>query len=80
MFDDKEKLVLERIRQALGEEDAQIEIQTADGLHFNVQVAAKAFAHLSRLEQHRLVMKSLEDVISSNAIHAVQLKTQVIHG
>lgn len=72
----QEKLIKDRIHAVLGE-DAQIELSTFDGVHYSAVVTAKAFVGHSRLEQHRMVMKALEDVISSNEVHALQLKTQV---
>ena len=69
----QETLIKDKIRAALG--DADIEIHSADGVHFSAVVTAKAFAGHSRLEQHRMVLKALEEVISSNELHALQLKT-----
>lgn len=73
----QEQLIESRIRAALGE-DAQISLSSFDGVHYSAVVKAKAFAGHSRLEQHRMVMKALEDVISSNQVHALQLKTEVL--
>lgn len=72
----QEQLIESRIRKALGE-DTHIELSTFDGVHFQAVVISRAFAGHSRLEQHRMVMNALEDVISSNQVHALQLKTKV---
>lgn len=72
----QEQLIKSRICAALGE-DAQVNLHTFDGVHYSAEVTARAFAGHSRLEQHRMVMKALEDVISSNTVHALQLKTKV---
>lgn len=69
-------LIESRIKEALGE-DTLVELSSFDGVHFTAIVTSKAFAGHSRLEQHRMVMKALEDVISSNEVHALQLKTKV---
>lgn len=72
----QENLIKSKIIEALG--DAEIELSTLDGVHYSAVVKSKAFVGHSRLEQHRMVMKALEDVISSNEVHALQLKTMVI--
>lgn len=42
--------------------------------HFNVMIISKSFEGLSLIEQHRLVYKILDDMITKE-IHALQLKT-----
>lgn len=68
-------LIENKIRAALG--DADIQLHSPDGVHFSAVVTARAFAGHSRLEQHRMVLKALEDVIDSNELHALQLQTVV---
>ncbi|SUO96602.1 BolA/IbaG family iron-sulfur metabolism protein [Suttonella ornithocola] len=72
----QEQLIESRIREALGE-NTEITLSTSDGVHYSATVISEAFAGHSRLEQHRMVMKALEDIISSNEVHALQLKTKV---
>lgn len=68
-------LIKQKIIAALGESD--VIVTSVDGMHFEATVTSAAFAGLSRLEQHRMVLKALEDVISSNEVHALSLKTKV---
>lgn len=71
----QENQIKEKIQQSLG--DAEVELTTPDGVHYSAVVTSKAFQGHSRLEQHRMVLKALEEVISSNEVHALQLKTIV---
>ncbi len=70
----QEELIRSRILTALGD-DTEVELSSPDGVHYSAVVTSPAFAGHSRLEQHRMVLKALEDVISSNEVHALQLKT-----
>lgn len=69
------QLIEEKIKMVLA--DAVVEIDSPDGVHFSAVVSSKAFAGKSRLEQHRMVMNALSDVIASNEVHALSLKTVV---
>ena len=42
--------------------------------HFNVIIISKSFNGLTLIEQHRLVYKILDDMVTKE-IHALQLKT-----
>lgn len=55
--------------------DAQVSVDTLDGVHFSVVVVSRSFADMSRLEQHRLVMNALQESLAKEEIHAVGLKT-----
>ena len=54
---------------------ATADVQSPDNVHFNARVVAEAFAGLSRIQQHRLVMDVFEGEIGG-AIHALSVKTQ----
>lgn len=73
-----EKLIKERILDALPE--AEVEVSCPDGVHCEVLVRAKQFQGLKRLEQHRLVMNAVQTELNQNTIHALGVKTEVIHG
>ncbi len=46
-----------------------------DGVHFEAAVTADAFAGLSRIQQHRMVMGSLQPEIDSGEVHALTMRT-----
>ena len=56
--------------------DAEISIQdlAGDENHYSVTVKSKVFAGKSKIEQHKLVYKSLNGKMG-NELHALQLKT-----
>jgi stress-induced morphogen len=65
--------VKDRIEAAIS--GAEAEVQTPDEVHFDVRVRASAFAGLSRVQQHRLVMDIFDGELGG-AIHALALKTE----
>ncbi|MBR1375368.1 MAG: BolA/IbaG family iron-sulfur metabolism protein [Cardiobacteriaceae bacterium] len=48
-----------------------------DGTYAAIEVQSEKFRDISRIEQHRMVLKALEDLIATNEIHAVKIKTRV---
>lgn len=70
----QEQLIKERIRAILP--DADVILHSPDGVHYDATVRSAGFTGMKRLEQHRLVMNALKDVISSNDVHALGLKTE----
>ena len=64
-----------RIESAIPDSTAEVEDWTGGGDHFRATVVSPAFAGLSRIQQHRLVMDVFEGDIGG-AIHALSLKTQ----
>jgi stress-induced morphogen len=63
-----------RIESALPAARAEVEDWTGGGDHFRATVVSPAFAGLSRIEQHRLVMDIFDGEIGG-PIHALSLKT-----
>jgi stress-induced morphogen len=57
--------------------DAQVEVQdlTGGGDHYQVAVVSSAFAGRSLVQQHQLVYGAVREAMSSEAIHALALKT-----
>jgi stress-induced morphogen len=55
---------------------AEVDVQSADDVHFSAHVRASAFDGLSRVQQHRLVYDVFEGELGG-AIHALALKTEV---
>lgn len=55
--------------------DAQVNVQSQDGEHFDVTVVSSQFANKGLVQQHQLVYRAVQQAMSSEAIHALQLKT-----
>ena len=57
--------------------DAQIEVQdlTGGGDHYQVTVVSSQFEGKRLVQQHQLVYGALNEAMSSEAIHALALKT-----
>lgn len=72
----QENLIKTRIQEVLP--DAQIQLSTLDGVHYAATVKSARFQGLKRLEQHRLVMNALKDILETNEVHALALKTEVL--
>lgn len=50
-------------------------VDGADGVHFQAAVTAEAFAGLTRIQQHRMVMDIFAGELGGS-IHALSLKTK----
>ena len=61
--------------------DAQIEIKDlmGDNNHYSATIRSKLFHNLSKIEQHKLVYKSLGGKMG-NELHALSLNTKGIDG
>jgi stress-induced morphogen len=57
--------------------DAQVQVNdlTGGGDHLEVTVVSKEFAGRSLVQQHQLVYKAVQSAMSTEAIHALALKT-----
>ena len=57
--------------------DAEVKVNdlTGGGDHLEVTVVSEAFAGRSLVQQHQLVYKAVNAAMSSEAIHALALKT-----
>jgi acid stress-induced BolA-like protein IbaG/YrbA len=55
--------------------DAQINVQSNDGEHFEVTIVAPQFAGKRRVQQHQLVYGALKEAMATEAIHALALNT-----
>jgi acid stress-induced BolA-like protein IbaG/YrbA len=57
--------------------DAQVQVQdlTGGGDHYQVTVVSSQFAGKRLVQQHQLVYGSLQEAMSTEAIHALALKT-----
>ena len=57
--------------------DAQIQVQdlTGGGDHYQVSVVSSQFAGKGLVQQHQLVYGALKEAMSTEAIHALAIKT-----
>jgi len=57
--------------------DAQVQVQdlTGGGDHYQVTVVSSQFQGKGLVQQHQLVYSALQEAMSSEAIHALALKT-----
>jgi acid stress-induced BolA-like protein IbaG/YrbA len=55
--------------------DAQIDVQSPDGEHFDVTVVSSQFAGKRLVQQHQLVYRAVKEAMSNDSIHAFALKT-----
>jgi stress-induced morphogen len=67
--------IKQRIESAIPESTAEVEDWTGGGDHFRATVVSPAFAGLSRIQQHKLVMDVFAGEIGGS-IHAFSVKTQ----
>ena len=65
----------QRIEAAIPDATADVEDWTGGGDHFRATVVSPAFAGLSRIQQHKLVMDVFAGEIGGS-IHAFSVKTQ----
>ena len=70
--------IRKRVIEKLGDCEVNISMEDdLDGIYVSIEVRSEKFREISRIEQHRMVLKALEDLIASNEIHAVKIKTRV---
>ena len=55
--------------------DAQVQVYTNDGEHYEVTVVSSLFEGKRLVQQHQMVYRAVQEAISTNAIHALALKT-----
>lgn len=56
----------------------QIDVQSADNVHFSATVKTPQFAGLSRVAQQQQVYAALGDLITSGKVHALSLQTAAL--
>ena len=67
--------IKQRIESAIPQASAEVEDWTGGGDHFRATVVSPAFAGLSRIQQHKLVMDVFAGEIGGS-IHAFSVKTK----
>lgn len=65
--------ICQRIQSAIP--DAQVDVQSPDGVHFEATVVSASFLGQSKLSQHRRVYAALGAQLGAS-IHALQLTTR----
>jgi acid stress-induced BolA-like protein IbaG/YrbA len=55
--------------------DAQVQVVSGDGSHFEVTVISASFEGKRRVQQHQMVYAAVKKAMDSEAIHAFQLNT-----
>lgn len=68
------RTIEQMIRQGLP--GAEVQVQGADGVHFEAVVTCAAFAGKSTLQRHRMVYATLGSKMG-NEIHALALRTEI---
>lgn len=63
------------IKAGLPDAQVQVEDLTGGGDHYQVTVVSSEFAGRSLVQQHQLVYGAVREAMSSEAIHALALKT-----
>jgi stress-induced morphogen len=67
--------VISMIQTEMPDAEVNVNDLTGGGDHFEVTVVSEAFAGRSLVQQHQLVYKAVQSAMSSEAIHALALKT-----
>ncbi|MBE9109501.1 BolA family transcriptional regulator [Nodosilinea sp. LEGE 07298] len=63
------------IKAGLPDASVQVQDLTGGGDHYQVVVVSSQFEGCSLVQQHQLVYKAVGEAMSSEAIHALALKT-----
>ena len=67
--------VVTMIQSGLPDAQVQVNDLTGGGDHFEVTVISADFAGRTLVQQHQLVYRAVQPAMSSEAIHALALKT-----
>jgi acid stress-induced BolA-like protein IbaG/YrbA len=67
----------EQVEQAIKAQipDAQVQVITPDGEHYEVTVVSSQFEGKGLVQQHQLVYRAIQQEMLSGAIHAMAVKT-----
>jgi|TARA_B100002051_G_C16572766_1_gene553471 stress-induced morphogen len=71
--------IKELIKEAIPDAKIEIEDLMGDNNHYSATVKSKVFNNLNKIEQHKLVYKSLKGKMG-NELHALSLKTKGVDG
>lgn len=73
----KYKLIEDAVKSKLMTSKVLVKNMSGKSNAFLIEVESSDFANHSVLEQHRMVMGPLKDLLSNNTIHAVSIKTRL---
>ena len=65
--------IVDTLQQAIP--DAEVRLESPDGVHYTAIVVSEAFVNLPLVRQHQMVMNALKSEFDSDRLHALQLKT-----
>ena len=71
------KYLKKLIKEALPDASVEIKDLMGDNNHYSATIRSKAFKNLNKIEQHKLVYKSLKGKMG-NELHALSIKTEII--
>lgn len=69
------QLITERLKSAFPDSQININDYKHDGMHVVLEITSQKFNGLTLIQQHKLVYAELNDLIQSNQVHALKLKT-----
>jgi len=69
------KTITERLSHAFPNAEINLSDYKHDGMHVVLEITSDKFNGLSLIDQHKLVYAVLDDLIKSNEVHALKLKT-----
>jgi len=55
-----------------------VEVDGNDMVHLKVKVESSAFKGVMLVEQHRMVLEALRELLDSDELHSVKIKTKAI--
>ncbi|MDX2098629.1 MAG: BolA family transcriptional regulator [Leptolyngbyaceae cyanobacterium bins.59] len=67
--------VVTMIKSAMPDAEVQLQDLTGGGDHYQATIVSSAFEGKSLVQQHQMVYGALREAMSSEAIHALALKT-----
>ncbi len=67
--------VASTIRKFIPDSQVLVEDMNGGGDHLSVNVISATFSGLSRVQQHQMIYKALHKELSTEAIHALALRT-----
>lgn len=67
------------IRTGLPDAEVQVQDLTGGGDHYQVVVVSALFEGKTLVQRHQLVYRTLQQAMSSEAIHALTMKTYTPH-
>ncbi|MDJ0837970.1 MAG: BolA/IbaG family iron-sulfur metabolism protein [Acidobacteriota bacterium] len=67
--------IVERLKAAFPDVRLKLDDARGTGDYWELEIATDAFEGMSRVKKHQAVYKPLRDLMDSNQIHALKIKT-----